>query len=645
MSEPEDFKDTPGDWARRWTLEFNAAKKAVEKWHKSGGKVVERFLDERDTSTSADTRFNYFWANITTQRAMLFGQTPKVSVDRRHADSGDDVARVAGEMLERLLNTDIEGESDGFATALQCALDDRTLPGLGFLRLRYVAEFEMVPEVLAQVGPDGVELAPAVPCVERKTSEQVESDYVHWRDVLWSPCRVFHEARWFAFRAKMPRAALLARFGQEVGRAVPLNTKKSEQDGEVNDPRGRADVWEVWSKEHRRVFWFVEGYGAVLDQRADPLGLKGFWPFPRPMMANITTSAFMPRPDYALAQDIYTEIDSVSTRITLLERAIRVAGVYDKGSPEVQRLLTDSPNSNKLYPVENWAAFAEKGGVNGQIAWMPLEQIVSALGVLRDYRRELVDSLFQITGMSDIMRGQAASTSTATEQAIKAKFGSVRMQSAQDEFARFASDAQALKAEIIAKHFDPETIVARSNMASGPDALLAQQAVALLKSESAQYRIQVKPEAVSLTDFAALKQERAEVIVSLSSFLQAAAPLAQQMPGSLPYLLQMLQWSVSGLRGASQIEGVLDQAIVAAQNAPPAQSQQQPDPKLAQIQLKGQVDMQKAQMDSQLDVQRLQAEVMAEEGKQKAQTEWNLREARAKEAMKLTLPVDPRGAL
>ena len=75
---------------------------------------------------------------------------------------------------------------------------------------------------------------------------------------------------------------------------------------------------------------------------------------------------------------------------------------------------------------------------------------------------ELMNLLFQVTGMSDIMRGQSTAGATATEQALKAKFASTRVQEFQNEFARFASDTQRIKAEIISKHFDPQTIAERS---------------------------------------------------------------------------------------------------------------------------------------------------------------------------------------
>lgn len=652
MADQTNYSDDARGWAQRWQVELGDAKKSVEKWHQQGKKIVRRFLDERDNDYLGETRWNLFTSNVQTQMATLYGQTPTVAVQRRWADANDDVARVAAELLERLLNSDIEKDSDTFAQALQYALEDRLLPGFGLVRVRYDARFEDVPAVPAQVDPaTGAVLAPEVPATQRKVSEEVATDYLHWQDVLWSPARVWHEVRWLAFRAELGQTEFNARFDPsgelQLWAKVPKANKPEDSRDNVSTPWDRVCVWEIWDKDRRTVDWVVEGYTEVLDSKPDPYGLDGFWPVPRPLLANPTTTKLMPRPDYVLAQDFYNEIDLVSTRITLLERAIRVAGVYAKGEGNSIGRLVGEAQQNELIPVDNWAAFAEKGGIRGMIDWLPLEQITTALTALRDYRRELVDALYQVTGQADILRGASDPSETATAQGIKARFGSVRLQRLQDEIARFATDVQKLKAEIIAKHYDVPSILAQSNAEYTFDMQLAPQAAELLKSSFAQYRIEVKPEAVSLTDFAALKQERMEVLAGLASFMQAAAPLGQQVPGSAPFLLQMMQWAVAGLRGSSGIEGVLDQAITAAQQAQEAAAQagpqqQQQDPKVMAQAMKGQQEIAKVDAELKADLIRVQAETQANEQKERQQAEWNVREQAQKTAIMQAARVDTR---
>lgn len=649
-----EFDDSPEGWASLWALEFAAARSALKKWQRQGKKIDERFRDDRDQKDRSDKRWNLFTANVRTQQSILYGRVPTVSVARRFADANDDVARVAGELLERLLNTDIERDGDGYALALKDVTQDYLLSGLGNVRIRYEFDEEEVPEVPAKLGPDGAELAPKVPATTSKTREDVEVDYVHWQDQLWSPARVWQEVRWWAFRAEMSRVQLKRRFGEKLGKQVPLNAKKAKGEERLRgdqaakpSPWGRAEVWEIWDKEREKVFWYVEGFGQILDTKEDPLELQGFWPFPRPMMANATNSAFIPTPDFYLSQDLYNEIDQVSTKISLLQDALKVAGIYDSKNEQLQALLENS-GQNVMIPVKNWGVFAQNGGLKGVVDWLPLEQIVAAMDKLREYRAELVAALDQLEGTSDLMRGQATDPGeTATAQGIKASFGSVRIQAKQDELARFASEVQWLKAQVIAKFFDADTILERSNAAYMFDEpALAQQAVMLIKDRVREYRVQVKPENVSLQDFAAQKQEALEVLGAISAYANQVMPLVQSMPNSVPMWLELLQWNLSRLRGASTAEGIIDRAITQAkqalaQAAAQPQGQQQPDPRVVAQQEKQraqqqkfQLDEQKAQNDLQRDVVRQQVEVQGEAQKQAIQTQQNIREEQVRLALK-----------
>jgi hypothetical protein len=608
------FADTPEGQADLWLIEMNAADQDQGKWQERGDKVVRRFVDDREGITGdrqdGATRVNLFTSNVCTLRALLYGKTPQVDVKRRFSDPNDDDARLAGEILQRMLNMDIERDDDTYAEALENALSDRLLPGLGVVRCRYEVEWED-KEVPPMTDPlTGRELAPGY-SEKVKKEEDVEVDYVHWKDFRWSAARTWDEVRWIAYRCPMTKDALAERFGEEKLKDIPMNARgvgkasTDVDDGEKNHPWSRAEVWEIWSKEHRKQFWWVEGCPYVLDEKDDALGLEGYWPVPRPMFANVTTKKLIPTPDFTLAQDLYDEVDYVSTRITLLERAIAARGVYDKTSDEIKRLLNESME-NELIPVDGFSMFKEKGGLQSVVDWLPIEAFVNALQVLRDYRTELMGLLFQVTGMSDIMRGQSTAGATATEQALKAKFASTRVQEMQNEFARFASDCQRIKAEIISKHFDPETILERSNAKyiTGIDPM---QAIQLIKSDIYQYRIEVKPESVAMADMSAVKQERAEFLMAVSQFLQSSAPVTQAAPWSAPFLLQMLQWSMAGFRGGATIEGVLDQMVMTANQQLKA-AQSQPPPPNPDV-MKAQMDMQIAQQQAQMDMKMKQVEM------------------------------------
>jgi hypothetical protein len=648
------FTDTATGWAQRLTREFDAARKVLKPWHEQADRALSEYLDERPPEQEGRTKWNIFTADTQTKEAMLYGNPPKCNVSRRFADAADDQGRVAGEILERLLNEDIEGKDDSLSQAVEYLNSDNEKVSFGLARIRYVmGETVEKPGQPAIPGPPDpmtgmpTVRAPEVPAQTLRPNEQVETDYVHFKDFLYSPARVWHEVGWIAFRAQMAWKEKVEKFGEEVAEALPCNSKKGgtsatsqDKEGKNADPWERTDVWEVWVKDGKRVFFFVEGYPSVLapvgvevqevnNAVVDPLGLENFWPCPRPIIRNCTTSKLVPKPDREFAKDLYDEVNELSGRIKLLESAVRVVGVYDANNGALKQLL-DQGRGNEMLPVANWAVFGEKGGLAGAVEFFPVEQVVGALMQLRESRTIAVDEARQITGMADIMRGVGGDGATATEQRIKARFGSVRLEKRQKELARFVTDLQRLRAEVITKHFDESTILQRCNCQYTPDAQVAPQAVKLIKSEFLKYRIEVKPETLSMTDFDALRQESTEVISSIAMYLQSVGPLVQQMPAAMPFMLQILQWFVSKLRGSAEIEGVLDQAIKMTQQMASQPKPQQPDPKLLQIQAKSQADLQKEQFKHQADIERIGVEVQADAQREQAQAQWNTREAAAK---------------
>jgi hypothetical protein len=53
---------------------------------------------------------------------------------------------------------------------------------------------------------------------------------------------------------------------------------------------------------------------------------------------------------------------SCAERIHGLVKALKVMGAYDASVPALARLFTEAENGT-LIPVKNWAAFAEKNGL------------------------------------------------------------------------------------------------------------------------------------------------------------------------------------------------------------------------------------------------------------------------------------------
>lgn len=658
-----------------WDTEIAYAEKERSKFLERGRKVLRRYLDERDAVDAGNRWFNLFHANTNILKSALYAQMPKPDVKRKFLDYNDQLARVAANILQRAITPDKDDPRDTFDAVMRHCVLDRLLPGLGtaWLRLETDTEdVELILETAPSVGEgqdhhnsplnSGFEKGPAPDqpptpqTFKRITDQRVVVDYVYWEDFIWSPCRVWEERRWVGRVVYMDRPDLVKRFGKELGEKIPLTARPNlNVESQVNSPVPtnmavqKAKVYEIWDRINRKVIWFCKGHPELLDSKDDFLNLVGFEPCPHPMLANITTSNTIPRPDYYLVQDQYVELDEVNERISRLTKACKVVGVYDRSSEGLQRMLQEGTD-NVLIPVDNWAMFAEKGGVKGQVDWLPLEQVIAALQRLYESREAIKQQIYELTGIADIVRGASKASETLGAQQIKAKFASVRIKESQDEVARFASEILRLKAEIMVKHFDPEILLRKSSILHTDDAQMAAPAIELLKSEEGfEWRIEVSSDQLAQADYDMQKQDRIELLGAASTYLSGALPVLQAAPQAMPLLIGLLKWAVSGFKGARDIEGMLDQHLDMILKQP-QQAAPNPDAEKAKAELEmkreeHQMDMEGKQKDLQFQQAKQQQDLQANAAKHQQTMQQSVQKMEMDMMQQAIKPQEPRGSV
>lgn len=578
----QDLKSSPTELAQRWGREIEASQKFLEKWHRKSERIVKKYLDEREADQDSASNVNMFWSTVQVLLAQLYSKPPKADVSRSYYDANDDAARVAGVMLQRILNKGPDGlEMDN---AFKLAIEDYLVVGFGQVWARYELETE-------EIAVEGVVDELGNPITQEVVArEEACLDYVYWKDFFWSPARTWSEVRWVARRVYMTKDALKGRFGEKIASMVPMVQRKTRGQNASEpvqfDPWAKAEVFEIWCKDQQRVYWYSPGCEVILDHKADTLEVPGFFPCPRPLMANVTTTKLMPRAMYSMAEDQFEELNELNTRIAYLTRAAKVVGVYDKTAEGVQRMLNQGVE-NQLIPVDNWAMFAEAGGIKGRVDFMPLDQIVGAIDKLRMYRQDKVQQIYEVLGISDIMRGASRASETAQAQQIKAQFGSARLQLQQTYVGDWAAAAMRLRADIICDLWQPESIKKASVIDMTPDGGLADAAVQLLKNEGTRvYRITIDTDAMASVDYSAERDAAVQFLSGLGAFVSQVAPMVEKEPAAGPYLLQMLQWGMSKFRISKEIEGSLDQAINAMKVAASRPKPPAPDPRVEVEKLK-----------------------------------------------------------
>ncbi|KPK73353.1 MAG: hypothetical protein AMJ84_02330 [Acidithiobacillales bacterium SM23_46] len=543
----------------KWTEQLDASTKELEKFTAEGREALKTYHGSEGASV-----FNVYWANVNVLRSALYANPPAPLVKRQFDDYMDDTARVAAVIMERLLTC------DATHTSLSCAVEDRLIPGLGQVWVRYE------PVIITdEQGNDFV------------TDEQAPVDYVHWEDFRYSPARTWSEVWWVARRVYMTKREVEERFGPEAVDKVTWGPapagRRLDSELQPSETKSRkAEIWEVWNKRRKTVCWYPGRDDTPLEEKYDYLDFKDFFPCPRPLAANLITSRFVPKNDYQMAKKQYRRVAALSDRIMLLEEAIRVVGAYDKTNAELKQMI--GGKNNLMIPVENWAMYSERGGAKGSVDWFPLDMVVAALEKLQAQLPAAMSQLYELLGISDIMRGVSSPRETLGAQQMKSSYSSARLQFSQEEVAKFVTDTLRLRAEVISNHFKPETIAKQSNIQYSPDAQLAPQAIQLIKDKFlARYRIEVSTDTLSIPDYNAERSGRVDFITATGQFISQVWPLVQADPGSAPFLLQILQWGMSSFRSAQTIEGVFDQAVKATQLSLKQKASTPPQPTPQQI--------------------------------------------------------------
>ena len=625
---------------QKWLNCISSYDNEFKKWEARANKIVKRYRDDnRNQNTNETAKFNILWSNVQTLIPAVYARLPKADVARRFGDN-DPVARVASQLIERALDFEVEHYSD-FRSTMKHAVEDRFLGGRGVAWVRYE------PHVRAQDMPeDGLQVTEDVDEAESKEAmtldgamgEEVEpqeeieyecapTDYVHWKDFGHSVARTWEEVtsvwRW----VYMTKESLVERFGEEMAKKIPLDAgpETNKQYTQSSKDFTRAKICEIWDKDTGKVYWISKSCPQILDERDDPLELENFFPCAKPLYATMTSDTLVPVPDFVLYQDQATELDILTDRIDGLVKALRVRGVYDASQPALQRLLTEGDN-NTLIPVDKWMAFSEKGGLKGSIDLLPLDTLSAALLQCYRAREEIKGQIYEITGISDIVRGQTAASETATAQQIKGQYAGLRLRSMQEDVALFASELFQLKAQVICTKFQPSTILqyAAAQAMQPADQELIPQALELLKNKPLRsFRIQVDSDSLVQIDEQQNKRDRTEFLQAMGGFLNQALPMGQQAPEMIPMLVELVKFGIGAYKKAEPIEGTIDQAMeqmkqkqqqMAANPTPPP-----PDPEMLKLQAQAQSEQMKMQATAQADQMRAQVDGQIAQAKAQAE--------------------------
>lgn len=451
----------------RWGAELDAARKREEDYRKDG----ERILAIYDGTKSDEVPFNILFSNTETLLPALYSATPRPVVQRRFKDD-DPIGKAAATAATRLLTYLVDTNLDGYQTfddGVTAATLNGLLPGRGEARVKYDAEMSE-PTTAAPVQSEETEEQPApTPYLQ---SELICVESKQWNRVLYGYAKTWSQVPWIAYEEYLDQPEALRLFGKETvahltfsaGEETDQDRRKAKDEKDTGE-RKTARIYQIWDKDGgRKVRYFSEQYkDDWLLVQDDPLQLSGFFNCPRPLQFITKTHSLVPTAPYRLYESQAKELNELTRRIKMVARAIKAKGIYDGSlGTEIKRLL--EADDNELVPADSASSLAAEKGLSNAIWFMPIENLIVVLTQLYQAREACKQTIYEITGISDILRGATQASETATAQTIKNQWGTLRLKRGQKEVARFARDLLRLMLELAASKFSEETWAAMTGL-------------------------------------------------------------------------------------------------------------------------------------------------------------------------------------
>lgn len=460
-----------------------------------------------DSQTTRDVKpvYNILYSNVETLKPLVFSRLPNPRVRRRNLEKSN-VNKLLSILLERNVKRILEDTNAQIP--IEQARNDFLIVKRGLCRVLFKQEIinTAKPEEFTEA-TDTIdeEVEPAI-TKEELGEKEIKLEYVNYKDILFSPAEKWEDVVWAAFRHNLTQAELKEKFGVYKGKKINLEEQANSEILNDNlEPEGlfkKAEVWEIWDKRTNKITFWTAGYNEnILNEKDDDYKLKNFFNIPRPLGID---SGFddvnQPIPDYKYYEDQAKELDRISNRILAILPYISMGGMYNAA-------LTSTDADNFMKAIDNY--FPVKMPLDGDILKMIYERdiakLASVLQILYEERQQTIAAIQQISGISDIVRGQTDSKETATAQELKGNFAVSRIQPLQKEVEFFCRDIVRIIVEMLAENFNTTELAKMAQMKVFDMDALAKQFAAESQKE------QIPPEQVGQYVAAKLKPYQNEI--------------------------------------------------------------------------------------------------------------------------------------
>ncbi len=586
-------------WIER--IRASETRKDESRWLKDAEAAESQYLCGQTSTEDNDlTTFNILHANVETIVPSIYNSTPAPDIRPRHSNN-DPQAEFVCNVYERAIAAQIDDSR--LNKEIEASAQDAYTAGRGIVRVKFDADIEEgEPVEDDNLGQEAI--GPFV------TNERIVYENVSWNDYREGPAKRWSQVPWVAYRHTISTQEMNRLTDEAYRKAYAEDkTKVTNSDDEELD----QDVWEIWCKESGSVYFVANDTCKVLNITPDPLKLTGFFPMAEPVQPITGTGKRTPVCPYRVYKVLAEELDRLTVRINAIIKGLKVRGAIAADAADIENLAT--ADDNTLVPIANLEGLAAAGGMDKAIVWWPVEKAIEVLRELYVAREQTKQTIYEVTGISDIIRGEGDASETATAQNIKTQWGSLRIKKMQRSIERQVRDLFVISAEIISQHFSLPTLSKMTGLQIPPEA------AQLLQRPLDSYRIDVESDSTVRADLTRMRGEMGNFLQGTAQFFGTMGPLVQQTPAAAGPVAQIYSSFARQFALGKQAEDAIDQltqlAQQAAENPPP---NPEAEAKKAEMELKGQ-ELKLKVMQAQAAAQGDQGKLMLEAQKLQADTQ------------------------
>jgi len=508
--------------AKAWLNLLLESEEMFEDWNTHCDNIDKQYASMARLATmSREKEFQMFWANCEVIKPSIYAKPPQPVVVPKFKDRRP-VYQAASEVAERCVT--VSFDLTRIDDIMKLVRDDVAMISRGCGWVRYESKGKGYYD-----------------------TERVCIEFKNRRDFLHSISRNWEEVTWVAAASYLTRGQARKRFRKASGDEYQNAEYRVDKEGaEVGgaDNRERAKFWEIWSKQDNRVLWVAHGCEKILDEDDPHLELCGFFPCPKPAYGTVQRGSLVPVPDVLQYKDQLDELNMLTGRIHALSEVLEAKGFYPSGGTEmadaIETAVKTKTSGRMLVPIANWAAFGTSKEV---IIWMPIDQIAQTITGLVALRKQVIEDIYQVMGLSDIMRGDTDPQETLGAQRLKTEYGSKRIKDKQQELVRFARDLVELSLDIITDKFNPVTIIEMSQTQLPTQAMVQQKISEVMQQMQAQQnQMQQLMQMPQVQQMAQQNPEQAQQVAQQAQKSQEAAVQTINQLREKPTIEQVLKF-------------------------------------------------------------------------------------------------------